>query len=245
MCKTSSDAVPVGDGKISATLRKLVPDHPACWEALALAEEKLPVAILNHSFRTFIYAKAFLETQASDRAAIKAFQADYVSPVRSLFGPLYSIFVACILHDLGVSSDYDKSPERFEIIGGDLTAEILRKHGADEELIHETWLATVLHDTPGIPRRLGGSIRAVRLAIEAEFSSLEPEASHLPENTKNKGAVEVELPRLDIEKVLGDAVVRQALLTPEKAPASCWPGNLLRAKRENPDWDGVNKGFSG
>ena len=50
-------------------------------------------------------------------------------------------------------------------------------------------------------------------------------------------------PRVGIEKILGDAVVDQALRQPQKAPAASWPGILLRAKKESPEWDGVNKAF--
>jgi hypothetical protein len=55
--------------------------------------------------------------------------------------------------------------------------------------------------------------------------------------------VETEFPRVEIEKALGDAVVEQALKAPEKAPAACWPGLLLRAKWADPEWEGVNKAF--
>jgi hypothetical protein len=55
--------------------------------------------------------------------------------------------------------------------------------------------------------------------------------------------IEKELPRLDIEKDLSDAVVRQTLHRPEKAPQSSWSADLLRAKKEEPDWEGVNKAF--
>ncbi|KAH8881487.1 hypothetical protein GQ53DRAFT_511559 [Thozetella sp. PMI_491] len=245
MCKGASEDVPVGDGKIPASLRALIPDHPASFEAIEIAEKKLPASILNHSFRTYLYAKAFLEVQEDDRAAIKALKTDYLSPVRTFFAPLHSIFVACILHDVGTASEFDRNPERFEITGADLIAQVLRRHGADEDLIHESWLAAVLHDTPGIPNHLGGSARAVRLGIQSEFGNTVPDPAKLPEGLKTKEAVEAELPRLDIEKILGDAVARQALLTPEKAPPGCWPGGLLKAKRDDPDWTGVNKGFHG
>lgn len=56
-------------------------------------------------------------------------------------------------------------------------------------------------------------------------------------------AVEEDFPRGEIEKVLGDAVVDQAVRNPDKAPAASWPGVLLRAKRDEPEWTGVNKAF--
>jgi len=55
--------------------------------------------------------------------------------------------------------------------------------------------------------------------------------------------VEEQFPRGEIEKVLGDVVAEQGVRVPEKAPRGSWPGNLLRAKLEEPEWEGVNKGF--
>jgi len=53
----------------------------------------------------------------------------------------------------------------------------------------------------------------------------------------------VEVAEVGNEKDLGDAVVRQAVKDPLKAPGSSWPGDLLRAKRAEPEWEGVNKAF--
>lgn len=55
--------------------------------------------------------------------------------------------------------------------------------------------------------------------------------------------VEGKFPRGEIEKVLGDAVVEQAMECPEKAPPACWPGALYRSKLEYPEWGGINKAF--
>ena len=43
--------------------------------------------------------------------------------------------------------------------------------------------------------------------------------------------------------MLGDVVAEQGVRAREKAPKVSWPGNLLRAKLEEPEWEGVNKGF--
>ena len=65
----------------------------------------------------------------------------------------------------------------------------------------------------------------------------------MPGGADTMDVIRWKLPRLEIEKDLGDAVVRQALEDSQKAPKASWPGDLVRAKRENPDWEGVNKGF--
>ncbi|KAI1344256.1 hypothetical protein F5Y15DRAFT_424468 [Xylariaceae sp. FL0016] len=57
------------------------------------------------------------------------------------------------------------------------------------------------------------------------------------------GDAEARWSRGDIEKVLGDAVVEQALGRPAKAPQVSWPWNMVRAKLAEPEWEGMNKGF--
>jgi hypothetical protein len=87
-------------------------------------------------------------------------------------------------------------------------------------------------------------VRAVRLAVRADFGSHPPPAAKMmPGGADTMDVIRWKLPRLEIEKDLGDAVVRQTLVDAQKAPKSSWPGDLMRAKRENPEWEGVNKGF--
>jgi len=55
--------------------------------------------------------------------------------------------------------------------------------------------------------------------------------------------IEARLPRLNIEKILGDAVVEQAVKNPAKAPPASWPNILYKSHLENPEWTGVNRAF--
>lgn len=60
------------------------------------------------------------------------------------------------------------------------------------------------------------------------------------------GVIERELPRLEVEKVLGDRVVEQAVrdkgFEKVKAPGGSWSGDLVRVK-DDLGADGVNKAF--
>lgn len=58
-----------------------------------------------------------------------------------------------------------------------------------------------------------------------------------------RGKLESRFPRLGIEKVLGDAVVEQAVRRPGKAVGASWANNLYRAYLADPAWMGVNRGF--
>ncbi|KAK4223992.1 hypothetical protein QBC38DRAFT_371994 [Podospora fimiseda] len=238
MCKTADD-VPrgVGTGTITAAVRSLLPNHPVCNEALNLAKSSLPASILYHSFRVYFYAQAFMtifqDTDPTDPTPASIARAEP-----------HVLFVACILHDIGTSSVYDSVPERFEVVSADVAARLLRSHAIPEPAVRDAWLAMSLHTSPGIAERLGGTVRALRLAVRADFGSYpHPPAEYVPGGAEAMNAIRWQLPRLEVEKELGDSVANQAISDPQKAPKASWPGDLVRAKREHPGWDGVNKGF--
>ncbi|ODM20252.1 hypothetical protein SI65_03305 [Aspergillus cristatus] len=189
--------------------------------AYNLAQSCLPPAILNHSVRVFRIGERLAKTSQSDWAYEK----------RSF------LFVACILHDIGCASQFD-GPQRFEVEGADAAANYLRQHKSAESDVHEVWQAIALHTSPGIAERISVLARLVRQAVLIDFGTqLDQESQDV------RSAAEEAFPRLGIEKILGDVVVDQVLRQPQKAPPASWPGVLLRAKRDWPEWDGVNKGF--
>src|ERR1700759_3953564 len=88
-------------GRLSATTRKLIPDHPSAHAALDLAESALPTAILNHSFRVYLYARAFNSKYESSETPAST------SPVKTVSIEPHVLFVACMLHDISVTEKYD------------------------------------------------------------------------------------------------------------------------------------------
>ncbi|KAK0624807.1 hypothetical protein B0T17DRAFT_492957 [Bombardia bombarda] len=245
---------PGSAGTIPAAVRALMPAHPACAEALSIARSSLPASILYHSFRVYLYAQAFIHEQATQERQNWPFIANTADddiipppprPPHNVVPP-HILFVACILHDVGVAPPLgDASPERFEVVGADVAARILRAHGASDAEVRDVWLALALHTSPGVAERLGGTARAVRLAVRADFGSYPlPPAEGVPGGVELMNALKWKLPRLEIEKDLGDAVVRQAVVDGRKAPGASWPGDLLRGRMEAEEgWEGVNKEF--
>lgn len=189
--------------------------------AYDLARSCLPPAILNHSVRVF---------RIGERLA-KASQSDWAYEKWNL------LFVACILHDIGCASQFD-GPQRFEVEGADAAANYLHQHKIAGSDVHEVWQAIALHTSPGIAERISVLARLVRQAVLIDFGTQLDQESH-----SVRDATEEAFPRLGIENILGDVVVDQALRQPQKAPPASWPGVLLRAKRDWPEWEGVNKGF--
>lgn len=150
---------------------------------------------------------------------------------------------------MGCATSND-GPQRFEVCGADAAAEHLRQfEGVSEVDVQEVWTAISLHTSPGIAERITPLARFLRLAVLMDFNELgkSPWVSNFElELTSEEGyreGVEERFPRLGAEKVLGDAVVEQGLRQPTKAPAASWAGIMVRAAREEPEWQGINKAF--
>jgi len=205
-------------------LRAFVPNTSLCTTAFNLVEAVLPLPILHHSVRVFLFAKGLAETEQSPWAA--GFK-------------LEVLFVACVCHDLGTSNQYN-GPQRFEVEGADAAVQLLRSHKVSSSDMHEVWTAIALHTSPGIAERISPLARLVRLGVLIDFRQATREALGATEYARD---IEKKIPRLDVEKVLGDVVVGQALQNREKAPPASWPGILLKAHLEDPKRDGVNPAF--
>ncbi|KAK3652093.1 hypothetical protein LTR56_005224 [Elasticomyces elasticus] len=207
-----------------------VPADKLSQSAYAYAAANLHPAILTHSLRVWLYAKALSQREGSEYGS---------------FERLPLLFAACIFHDVGSCAAHNGS-QRFEVEGGDAATSHLRAHGVSDADAHDVWVAIALHTSPGIAERISPLARLIRLAVTIDFKR--PAALRFT-NREEVEAIETLFPRGDIEKVLGDAVVNQALVTVGaeardiKAPAASWVGVMVRSARENPEWHGVNKSF--
>lgn len=207
-----------------------------CIDALRTAFEVLPTAIINHSLRVFLLAK-WLTTKEKT-----GYSSESNLPL---------LFLACVCHDLGASEKYNGS-QRFEVEGADAAVEICSSHHYTQAQCQMIWTAIALHTSPGIAERIDPFTRLVRVAVKCDFS---PSVCRLHGAENYLMEIEAMLPRLGIEKVLADSVVKQAEKIPqnvqgvswppdsEKHPKASWPGILLRAHAEDPEYDGVNPAF--
>ena len=221
--------------RLPPDLRPQIPDHAACQTAVSLAADALPDPIFNHSLRVYLLARWLAINEASEWA-----QQDKL--------PL--LFAACICHDLGASDHYN-GRQRFEVEGADAASVHCASHGLSAEDCHKVWCAIALHTSAGIAERIDPFTRLVRVAVKLDFSLA---TQHAHGAQRYAAEIELLLPRLNVEKVLADAVVKQAAKIPEKVdgmtwpdsekhPKASWPGILLRAHIENPNYEGVNPAF--
>ncbi|QBR87580.1 HD domain-containing protein [Microbacterium sp. dk485] len=210
---------PHGVGAATATATPRVtafgwtPLMQAAWNSVRAEEEE---AIFHHSVRVYLLALA----QAPEIGARPDPEA---------------LFLACIFHDYGTAPD-EPGPERFEVEGADAAARFLTEAGWDAARIDEVWQAIALHTTPGIAERRGPIPLLTRLGVRADFGG----GTVSPAIRRD---VEHEYPRLEIERVLADAVVRQALDRPEKAPSGSWAGAMRAAFLADPTRPGLNPAF--
>jgi hypothetical protein len=212
-----------------------VPPGDLASAALDLAQTTLHPTILNHSLRVYFLAKWLAQRESSGLADA---------------ANLPLLFAASLCHDLGTTDRFNGS-QRFEVEGADAASDLCKQHAVSDADAHRVWVAIALHTSTGIAERIDAFTRLVRVAVKMDFS----EAAQTRFGA-NAYAAEIEavLPRGEIEKELGDAVVRQAGKIDftvdaktwpdlEKFPKASWPGILLRGHLENPGHDGVNLAF--
>ena len=189
--------------------------------AYAHARDQLHPDILAHSLRVYMYATALSHNEATG----------WTTP-----GRLPLLFTACLFHDIGTAEIHDTEPVRFEIEGANAARDFLTQRGVSPEDGHEVWVAIAVHTTPHIAERISTLARLVRLGVLADFKR--PTVLSMLKG----GAIEEAercCPRGEIEQALSDAVIRQAVKQPEKAPRHCWPGDLYLARMADPEWMGI------
>jgi hypothetical protein len=104
--------------------------------------------------------------------------------------------------------------------GADAARAFLSRWEWPAHLVQKVWEAVALHTSPGIAERMGTLPRLLRLGVMTDFGAAET-ATQAEEPLSS---LLERFARMDIETVLGDAVVEQALRRPEKAPPASWPG---------------------
>lgn len=137
-----------------------LPNTELCLEATTLATRTYEPFLLNHSLRSYVFADALGQEEGLryDRELL---------------------YVACLLHDLGLASTTPVAT-RFEVEGADAARAFLESQrvGAREQEV--VWDAIALHTTPVIPQRKGPEIalcqRGVAIDVgAAPITRLSPE----------------------------------------------------------------------
>jgi hypothetical protein len=173
----------------------------AAEDAMRLA---LDPAVFNHTLRVLHLAEHLsAEEPIPDREALA---------------------VAVLFHDSGTAPE-NNGEQRFEVEGADAAARFLEQWSWPSERSRPVWEAIALHTSAGIAERFGPLARLVRTAVLVDLGRIELSVRSTPELETTLAG----LPRLDVDRVLPEAVVLQALEPGRsaKAPPFSWPGALV------------------
>jgi hypothetical protein len=138
-----------------------IPDTPLCVATAEYVERFASPVLLNHVVRTYVYA-------------------EWIGRDRGLSYDSETLYVATLLHDLGLTS-LASVKARFELEGADLAREFLASRGMDERRLELVWDAIALHTTAEIPLRKSPEVALCHLGIAADIRGLPPPlAARLP-----------------------------------------------------------------
>jgi hypothetical protein len=116
-----------------------LPTGPLVDASLALVRATETRPIVDHSIRTFLFARLLAEQEGclNDAAYDERL-----------------LFAATVMHDLGLGRQA-RGEARFEVEGADLAAAVLREQGVPDTDVERVWEAIALHSSHGLAERRG------------------------------------------------------------------------------------------
>src|SRR5258706_5341886 len=189
----------------------VLPTGPLADASLELARASVSRPIVDHSIRSFLFARLLAEHDGSLN------EADYDENL---------LFAATVMHDLGLG-DRATGEARFEVEGADLAVAVLRTHGVAERDIDRVWEAIALHASLGIAHRTG-------LLTSLTHSGGFIDAGRVTDGVADRLHQEVlnAYPRPAGDRSIADAIVAHATRSAAAAPPGSLAFELLRQHRE-------------
>lgn len=184
-----------------------LPDTDIARKSYAFAKRATPEFILNHSVRSYVFARAHAARRGLRPGT------DYDDEL---------VFVSCILHGIGLG-EQGNGDQRFEVDGADTAAAFLRQNGVEERRVAIAWDAIALHTSPGIANRKAIEVAMSQAGIATDVIGAGRE--ELPAGLADE--LHALLPRTDLAYAFSDAVLAQAMGKPQKANPLTFAGVLL------------------
>ena len=188
-----------------------LPAGPLAEASLALVRTSESRPIVDHSIRSFLFARLVAEEEGALSDA--AYDEDL-------------LFAATVMHDLGLGADA-QGQGRFEVEGADLAAGVLREHGVAEADVDRVWEAIALHSSIGIADRRG---LLTYLTHKGVFIDVGRVADGVADRLRQE--VFTAYPRPAGDRSIVDAIVAHAIRSEACAPPVSLAFELLRQRRE-------------
>ena len=192
-----------------------LPETELAHAALAWAREIEPEYLLNHSVRSYLFARD-----------VAPGSVEYDDEL---------LFLATVLHDVGLTPE-GGGEQRFEVDGADAAVRFLATRGLSEERAEIVWDAIALHTSIGIANRKRPEVALAYAGIGIDVSKRGAErlAPGFAESVFEA------YPRLGCKRELLEAVIHVSHANPaRKAPPLTFPGEILRLRHPEdvPRWD--------
>ena len=188
-----------------------LPAGPLADASLALVRTSESRPIVDHSIRSFLFARLVAEEEGALSDA--AYDEDL-------------LFAATVMHDLGLG-EHAQGQGRFEVEGADLAAGVLREHGIAEADVDRVWEAIALHSSIGIADRRG---LLTYLTHKGVFIDVGRVADGVADRLREE--VFTAYPRPAGDRSIVDAIVAHAIRSEACAPPGSLAFELLRQRRE-------------
>jgi hypothetical protein len=181
---------------------------------LALVRSTESRAIVDHSIRTFLFARLLAEHEGCLNDA--AYDEEL-------------LFAATVMHDLGLGK-HARAQARFEVEGADLAAAVLREQGVVEADVDRVWEAIALHSSHGLAERRG---LLTYLTYKGVFIDAGPLADAVADGLRKE--VLNAYPKPTARRYLAEAIIEHANRSPAAAPPGSLAAYLLLQQPEVPD----------
>ena len=178
-----------------------LPTGPLVATSLELVRSTQSPPIVDHTIRTFLFARLLAEHEGALNDAAYDEQL---------------LFAATVMHDLGLG-EHARGHARFEVEGADLAAGVLREHGVPDADVERVWEAIALHSSHGLAERRGLLTYLTYRGVFVDTGRItDGVAAELRKEVLNA------YPKPTEGRYLADAIIEHA----QKSPAAAPPGSL-------------------
>ncbi|KAB0662586.1 MULTISPECIES: phosphohydrolase [Burkholderia] len=192
-----------------------IPRTPMAIDAAEAACASLPQVITDHACRVFVLASL------AARRAGETLDAD-------------ALYVAAMYANMGLSTAYGRSTERYELDSADAAQAFLLRHQTSQRMRDDVWRAIALHTTPGVAARMSPLARALASAVATDLMATDFDAYSADE----RRALLAAYPRGDgFGDAFLDAIARGVAHRPATTFGT-WSADVL--ERADPDFHRPN-----
>lgn len=130
-----------------------IPDTRMAKEARELVRDTETELLFNHSTRVYLFGAL-----TGKRRGLK-------------FDPEL-LYVGAMFHDMGLTTGFQVSQNRFEIDSANAAREFLQKYDIPGREIETVWDAVALHTTPGIPEHKRAEVALLTSGVEMDVMGI-------------------------------------------------------------------------